>query len=50
MMKQLVFTIVSLFFHCFAFARFPMQTESGAIKAKHWMLYSLSEGLEQYPN
>jgi hypothetical protein len=27
-----------------------LQTESGAIKAKHWTLYSLSEGLEQYPN
>lgn len=27
-----------------------LQTEADAIKAKHWTLYSLSEGLEQYPN
>ncbi|WP_104384084.1 polysaccharide deacetylase [Sphingobacterium sp. HMA12] len=27
-----------------------LQTESGAIKRKHWTLYSLSEGLEHYPN
>lgn len=27
-----------------------LQTESTAIKAKHWTLYSLSDGLEQYPH
>lgn len=27
-----------------------LQTEADAIKAKHWTLYSLSEGLEQYSN
>ncbi|MDR2269348.1 MAG: polysaccharide deacetylase [Sphingobacterium sp.] len=27
-----------------------LQTESEAIKKKHWTLYSLSEGLEQYPH